>query len=174
MEIPLLVLGLLVATFVLHVAHTMIHVMTSLVWKADSLPSYDTAVGYLGALAWFPMLITDAATLDAPVLAAIPTGLGLAALGLYVHFAGVRDMVRHRDDAPLVTQGVYAKLRHPIYYGWVLVSFGLPLVLMSHWGLLTAPLWSGLIVACGVLEERDLRRQLPVGMYEAYSRTTWL
>jgi protein-S-isoprenylcysteine O-methyltransferase Ste14 len=174
MEIPILVLGLLLATGVLHVGHTMIHVMTSLVWRADSLPSYDTAVGYLGALAWFIMLIADAGTLDLHQLASIPPGLALSALGLYVHGIGVRDLVRHRDEGPLVTQGVYARLRHPIYYGWVLVSFGLPLVLMSHWGLLTAPLWAGLIIVCGILEERDLRRQLPEGLYEAYSRTTWL
>ena len=174
MDIPPIILVLLVATAVLHFGHTGIHVLTSLVWKADSLPPYDVHVGYLGALAWFILLIADAASLDVHFLIAIPMGLFLAAVGLYIHFVGVRDLIRHRDDSPLVTQGVYAKLRHPIYYGWVLAAFGLPRGLLSHWGRVTAPIWSGLIVACGLLEERDLRRQLPKGMYEAYSATTWL
>jgi protein-S-isoprenylcysteine O-methyltransferase Ste14 len=175
MELPALVLALLATTVALHAGHVAIHVMVSLVWRTHALPSYDAAVGYLGALAWLLLLMADRGTID-PALAvvAVPIGLGLTTAGLIVHFTGVRDLRRHRGDGPLVTEGIYARLRHPIYYGWVLASFGLPLVLTSSVGLLTAPLWSGLIVACGLLEERDLRARLPEGVYDAYASQTWL
>lgn len=175
MDPPVLTLALLATTVALHSGHMAIHVMVSLVWRTRTLPSYDAVVGYLGALAWFLLLLADRGTIghDLAVFA-VPIGLGLTAAGLLVHFAGVRDLRLHRAEGPLVTKGIYARLRHPIYYGWVLASFGLPLVLMSSLGLLTASLWSGLILACGLLEERDLRAQLPGGIYDSYASTTWL
>jgi len=175
MDLTALTLALLATTVALHSGHTLIHVTVSLVWRTRALPSYDAAVGYLGAMAWFLLLLADRRTIGPDLAAvAVPLGLGLTAAGLFVHFAGVRDLRRHRGEGPLVTEGIYARLRHPIYYGWALVSFGLPLVLTSSLGLLTAPLWSGLIMACGLLEERDLRAQLPEGVYGAYASTTWL
>ena len=175
MDLPALTLALLAAAIALHSGHTAIHVVVSLVRRTRTLPSYDATVGYLGALAWFLLVLADRGTIRHDLAeVAIAIGLGLAAAGLLVHFAGVRDLRRHRGDGPLVTKGIYARLRHPVYYGWVLVSFGLPLVLMSSLGLLTAPLWSGLILACGLLEERDLRAQLPAGVYDSYASTTWL
>ena len=94
-------------------------------------------------------------------------------LGLFIHGAGLRDMRRYKGHGPLVTRGIYSRLRHPIYYGWALVAFGAPVLLLSTLGLLTAPVWSGIILVCGLLEERALRRDLPAGEYERYARTTW-
>jgi protein-S-isoprenylcysteine O-methyltransferase Ste14 len=166
-------LALLVSTTALQVAHTSIHVVSTLVWKRADLPTYDTWVGYSGALAWFLLVIFDHSTLGMNALVTVPAGALLVALGLYVHGVGIRDLIAHRKASDLVTQGIYARFRHPIYYGWVLVSFGMPLLLMSQVGLVTAPLWSALIAACGVLEERDMRRRFPDGEYESYSATTW-
>jgi protein-S-isoprenylcysteine O-methyltransferase Ste14 len=149
-----------------------IHLVTTLVRRADSLPWYDAWVGYAGALTWFLMVILDRHTLGWSVALAVPAGLALTAAGLLIHGMGIRDIMTLGGGGALVTGGIYRRLRHPIYYGWVSVSFGLPLVTGSWWGLVTAPLWSGLILAVGLLEERDMMRRFPGGEYEEYLRGT--
>lgn len=166
-------LVLLLVTLALQAGHVLVHVLTTFVWRRDELPWYDPHVGYAGALAWFLMVVVDMGTLDAHLALALSLGLVLTGVGLYVHGIGIRDIMVHGGDGVLVTQGIYRRLRHPIYYGWVLVSFGMPLLLNSYWGLVTAPLWSGLIVAVGLMEGRDMRRRFGAE-YEGWARTTWL
>ncbi len=173
MDFPDPTLALIVATAALNVGHVAVHVMTTLVRKRPDLPWYDAWVGYLGALAWFLMVIVDRGTLGLAWQVAMPVGLLLTGAGLYIHGMGIRYIVAHGGYGALVTQGIYARLRHPIYYGWVAVSFGLPLVTGSWWGLLTAPLWSGLILLIGRMEEWDMRRRFPDGEYDEYLQTTW-
>jgi protein-S-isoprenylcysteine O-methyltransferase Ste14 len=173
LDIPPVTLALLVATAALNVGHVGIHVMTTLVQKRPDLPWYDAWVGYLGALAWFLMVIADRGTLGWAWHVALPPGLLLTGLGLYVHGVGIRDIMAHGGEGVMVTQGIYARLRHPIYYGWVAVSFGMPLITGSWWGLVTAPVWSVLILLVGLMEERDMARRFPGGEYEEYLRTTW-
>jgi protein-S-isoprenylcysteine O-methyltransferase Ste14 len=174
MDISAPTLVLLVATTGLNVGHVAIHIMTTMVRKVPDLPWYDKWVGYLGALAWFLMVLLDRGTLDWPRHVAVPSGLVVTGVGLYVHASGIRDILAHGGEDVLVTQGIYARLRHPIYYGWVLVSFGMPLVVGSWWGLATAPLWSALILLVGLMEGRDMRRRFPGGEYDRYVRSTWL
>lgn len=173
MEVPDLTLTLLVVTLALNLGHVAIHVTTTLVRKRLDLPWYDAWVGYLGALTWFLMTIVDRGTLGWAWQVAVPLGLLLTGAGLYIHGRGIQDIMVHGRDGALVIEGIYAKLRHPIYYGWVAVSFGLPLVTGSWWGIITAPLWSGLILLIGRMEEWDMRRRFPDGEYDKYIRITW-
>jgi protein-S-isoprenylcysteine O-methyltransferase Ste14 len=173
MDAPNLTLALLFTTLVLNVGHVGIHLVTTMVRRADRLPWYDAWVGYGGALAWFSMVIVDRGTLGWLPSYAVLIGLLLTGAGLYVHGRGIRDIMAPRREGALVTEGIYRRLRHPIYYGWVVVSFGMPLVSGSWWGLLTAPVWSGLILAVGVLEERDMARRFPDGEYGDYLQDTW-
>lgn len=173
MEVPLLTLVLLVATAALNLGHVAIHVTTTLVRRRTQLPWYDAWVGYLGALAWFLLVLADRGTLGWPWQLTVPAGLALTALGLYIHGSGIRDIMAHGGEGVMVTQGIYTRLRHPIYYGWVLVSFGLPMITGSWWGLVTAPVWSILILLVGLMEERDMRRRFPDGEYDEYLSSTW-
>ena len=174
MGVPVLTLTLLVATAGLNLCHVAVHVMTTLVRRRTQLPWYDAWVGYMGALTWFLLVLADRGTLEWPWQLAVPVGLALTALGLYVHGSGIRDIMAHGGDGAMVTQGIYARLRHPIYYGWVLVSFGTPMIAGSWWGLVTAPVWSILILLVGLMEERDMRRRFPGGEYDEYLSSTWL
>jgi protein-S-isoprenylcysteine O-methyltransferase Ste14 len=96
------------------------------------------------------------------------------AAGLWLHAAGIRDIRRYRSEGALVTQGIYAKLRHPIYYGWVIVANAMPLMFLSWLGLVTAPVWCAIVLAIALLEEHELRATLPPGEYDAYADGTWL
>ena len=64
-------------------------------------------------------------------------GVPLAAAGLVLLRRGVADLggnltpnPRPRDDGELVETGIYARVRHPIYGGLILLAVG--------WGLITA------------------------------------
>lgn len=53
------------------------------------------------------------------------TFLGSRALDV-LDLAGVRAVLPRRSAAPLITSGVYGIVRHPLYFGWVLLVFGTP------------------------------------------------
>ena len=62
--------------------------------------------------------------------------------GLLVAVAGYRGLAGSHSPgttptaaAHLVSSGIYAHLRHPIYAGWLLGAFGLPLIFGSVLGL---------------------------------------
>ena len=90
--------------------------------------------------------------------------LGLAGAVLIVGggalvFFGVRDLDRSvsplprpRDTAVLIQDGIYRRLRHPIYAGLILVAIG--------WSLLTASLLAfALALAFGLLLDLKARRE---------------
>ncbi len=100
-------------------------------------------------------------------------GLMLGAGGLSLSVAGYRALGKSHSPgttpiagARLVASGIYARVRHPIYAGWCLGSFGLALLTGSVLGV-------GVAVALVVFydlrtreEEKFLLRQYPE--YAAY------
>jgi protein-S-isoprenylcysteine O-methyltransferase Ste14 len=67
--------------------------------------------------------------------------------------------------AALVTTGIYARARHPIYGGWILVGLGFALAL-SPWALLLAGLLALELTGKSRVEERALATRYPD--YPAY------
>ncbi len=83
----------------------------------------------------------------APRFAAALAGVVMIVLGLGLGFLGIRDldqslspMPRPTDNAVLISDGIYRRLRHPIYAGVMLLGLG--------WALLSA---SVLAVALALL-----------------------
>lgn len=79
---------------------------------------------------------------------AVPTylviaGDGLVALGMLIIFFVFREnsftasTVQVAADQKVVSTGLYAFVRHPMYVGGLIFIFGVPLALGSWWGLLT-------------------------------------
>lgn len=67
----------------------------------------------------------------------VAVGLILAQAVVFQNsFAGAS--IRVEDDQPLVSTGLYGLVRHPMYFGAVLMMFGTPLALGSYWGLLVS------------------------------------
>jgi protein-S-isoprenylcysteine O-methyltransferase Ste14 len=70
------------------------------------------------------------------------------------------------EDQKVVSTGLYALVRHPMYAGVLPLASGIPLALASLWGLVIVPLiFIGLILRL-LDEEQHLRRELPG--YEDY------
>ena len=103
----------------------------------------------------------------------VPLGVQLIGWSLLI-FAGamvwhvmmvnayLSSWARIQDDRgqQVVQEGLYARIRHPMYLGIIVGFLGMPLVLGSWWALVPAVLIAGLFVYRTVREDRMLMRGL--------------
>lgn len=122
------------------------------------------AAGFLGPSWWGPL-----------AWAALPAGALLLALGALLALAGVRGLgrgltpfPRPRDDATLVEAGVYARVRHPIYGGLILMALGWALLSASPVALVLTAVLVAFFVLKARREEAWLAERFPE--YEDYRR----
>ncbi|TGB36892.1 methyltransferase family protein [Mycolicibacterium peregrinum] len=89
----------------------------------------------------------------------VAVGLVLAQAVVFQNsFAGASIQVE--DDQPLVSTGLYGLVRHPMYFGAVLMMFGTPLALGSYWALLVSIVSIPIFGARIADEEKMLRAEL--------------
>ena len=110
-------------------------------------------------------------------------GIALVAAGLALMLAAVITMTRarttvipHRQPHALVTQGVFARSRNPIYLGDVLLLTGLCLWWQAPLGLATVPIFAAWINVHFITAE-EARLHAAFGpTFEEYTRRTrrWL
>jgi protein-S-isoprenylcysteine O-methyltransferase Ste14 len=74
------------------------------------------------------------------------------------------------EEQRVVDTGHYARVRHPMYAGALVLLAGIPLALGSYWGFLTIAPMVGTIVWRLLDEEAFLAKHLPG--YEAYRQKT--
>ena len=133
------------------------------------------ATAFVGVPAVAALDVFHAHLLPTPPLALASAALALFALGWTVIAVALREnpfavtVVRHQDERQhtVVATGIYGVIRHPMYAGNVLVNVGLGLWLGSYAAALFAAIPLTLLIGRIVLEERFLRRELPV--YDAYA-----
>jgi protein-S-isoprenylcysteine O-methyltransferase Ste14 len=76
--------------------------------------------------------------------------------------------VRVEEGQKVIDTGVYALVRHPMYFGALFLLVGTPLALGSWWSLLLVPLFIPILGFRIANEEKVLKRGLPG--YEEYTR----
>jgi protein-S-isoprenylcysteine O-methyltransferase Ste14 len=81
---------------------------------------------FTGALAWRFMPVMDAAIYTG--VAFTVAGLGLAVWARFTLGANWGSMIELKQDHQLIRKGPYSIVRHPIYSGFMLASFGTALV----------------------------------------------
>lgn len=97
----------------------------------------------------------------------VAVGLVLAQAVVFQNsFAGAS--IRVEDEQPLVSTGLYGLVRHPMYFGAVLMMFGTPLALGSYWALLVSILAVPIFGVRIADEEKMLRAELDG--YDEYAR----
>ena len=91
----------------------------------------------------------------------------LVALGLYVNYLVFKEntfggsTIETSEDQKVISTGLYAHIRHPMYAGVLIMMIGVPLALGSYWGLVVlAIILPGLIWRI-LDEEKILRKDLP-------------
>lgn len=99
----------------------------------------------------------------------------LFAIGTFFGVAGVRHLGRNRTpypeplaDAALVTTGVYALVRHPLYASLIYAGFGWALIWNSAATLVIAVITACFFTAKARTEERHLQARFPT--YADYAR----
>lgn len=155
--------------------HTLAHVLeyrrgaAAIPRRGERLVGVIVFVGYLG---WGVMLATDPVPLPIPAVLGLAVGgiCGGAGLALFL----VASITRHGfgEGGSLVTTGVYAKIRHPMYTGIILMHLGFPLLTAAALTLLSAALWIPLILLWRHWEEVRLEERFG-DEYRRYRARTW-
>ncbi|WP_102144845.1 methyltransferase family protein [Mycobacterium hubeiense] len=97
----------------------------------------------------------------------VALGLSIAML-VVIQNAYAAANITVESGQKVTTTGFYALVRHPMYFGNVIMMIGIPLALGSYWGLLF--LIPGLLVlALRIRDEEDLLRQ-ELGGYDEYTQ----
>lgn len=96
-------------------------------------------------------------------------GAGVLLVSFYIFYLTFREntylspAVRIQSDRgqTVVSTGPYGYVRHPLYSGFILFTFGTALLLGSGYGLIGALVLNGMIVWRAVREEQVLKNELP-------------
>lgn len=90
----------------------------------------------------------------------LAAGLAMSASGAVTQRRAGTDFLPDRPSTKVVTHGVYAWTRNPMYLGFILLTTGLAVLLDSLWGLAAVPI--GILVIDRLVivrEERYLERK---------------
>jgi len=108
------------------------------------VPALDYRFGWSHVPAWLSII--------GAVMVAV--GLGLAMLVVFQNsYASANITIE--DGQPLVSTGLYGIVRHPMYFGNVILMIGIALGLGSYWALLLV-LFGTLLMVVRILDEEKL------------------
>jgi protein-S-isoprenylcysteine O-methyltransferase Ste14 len=171
-----LVLGILGALLCLasYAIRLAVHVAA---WRRGSGTSpvpfgVSVAMTFAGYLGWGYWSAVDPVKMAIPRLVGIAVGLPLAVLGLALFLYSEISKRGVGDGQGLVTTGIYAKIRHPMYVGLVLLHAGYPLVYRSFVAWISTLLWVAFIGTWTWFEEKVLERRWGEA-YRRYRKGTW-
>jgi protein-S-isoprenylcysteine O-methyltransferase Ste14 len=133
---------------------------------------------FVGLVVFIPLDVFRFRLMSRPGLLLSLTGLGLFGAGwwlvaLALHentFAAPVVKYQERRGQRVIDSGVYSKVRHPMYSGFIPFIVGMCLWLGSYAAVLLAIVPIGIIAIRAVLEERFLQRKLEG--YGAYMKRT--
>jgi protein-S-isoprenylcysteine O-methyltransferase Ste14 len=89
----------------------------------------------------------------------VAVGLGLAQL-VVIQNSYAAATITVEADQKVVSTGLYGLVRHPMYFGTLIMMIGTPLALDSYWGLLAMVLALPMLAARIDDEEKMLRQEL--------------
>jgi protein-S-isoprenylcysteine O-methyltransferase Ste14 len=188
--VPALINVAMFTVFALH--HSLLSRATAKLWLARVMPTWmerstftwiASIFFFLTCALWRPVAGL-AWSLPGParivgyavqMLGLLLTVQGSAAIDV-LDLAGIRQVLdarsaRSRRHVPLETRGVYAFVRHPLYFGWALFVFGAPDMTATR--LVFAIVSTAYLVLAIPLEERSLIAVFQ-DEYRAYqARTRW-
>jgi protein-S-isoprenylcysteine O-methyltransferase Ste14 len=121
-------------------------------------------------ISWFQMCEVD------PYYLSLPSGtwwigLGLFALGVILFFVSLFQLRGFENTKRLVTNGVFGKIRHPMYLAFILWLVGYPIFLQAKLSLLSAIIWIPNVLIWRYFEEKELLEKFPG--YSDYQEKTW-
>ena len=118
---------------------------------------------------WFWMNGADPYQMNLPSWARY-TGLTFFVIGFCL-FVFSHVKIRRQQTDKLVTTGIFSKIRHPMYLGFIIWLIGLPIFMNAAFTLASAIIWIPQILYWKTSEERQLEQKYED--YQEYKKRTW-
>lgn len=163
--------GLCFVCYLMRTLYQILEYRKSRIAAHKSIPTIVGVVMFFQWFFWFSMTFSD------PVRTALPTWLRYTGLALFVAGA-ILVILSHRHiggyatEDRLITTGIYSKIRHPMYLGFMLWLIGFPLYMQSIVTFASAVIWIACFICWQILEEKDLEAKFRD--YKEYKKKTWL
>ena len=164
-------LGLYVGSLIIRTGYELLKRAGRVNPKSTSVFAVIFAVMCLMLVSWFSLCPLDPFRLALPVLLR-GVGLSMVILGLGLSIGGIVQLRGLENINHLVTTGLFSKLRHPIYSGFILWILGWAVYHGAIFSLVIGFVGIGNILYWRRLEEESL--ELWYGEhYRTYRRETW-
>jgi len=118
---------------------------------------------------WFWMSFNDPYKMNLPSWARY-TGLAFFMIGFCL-FIFSRLKIRGQETDKLIISGIYSKIRHPMYLGFIIWIVGFPIFTNAAFALASAIIWIPQILYWRISEERQLFKKYKD--YQEYKKKTW-
>jgi protein-S-isoprenylcysteine O-methyltransferase Ste14 len=121
-------------------------------------------------ISWFLLCSQDAYRIELPRIIRY-LGLSLVCVGGLLFFIAlftIKTLESYEGD--LMTKGIYSKIRHPIYLGFILWLIGFPLSTEGLFSFCLSFLFIANVLFWKYLEEKELVQRFP--NYADYKKTT--
>lgn len=159
--------------FVCFLLRTLYHILEykkSKIVAQKSMPIIIGIVMFFQWFFWFSMNFSD------PVRRSLPGWLRYIGLALFIGgtvlvFLAHRFIKGYGTEDRLITTGIYSKISHPMYFGFILWLIGFPLFMQSIATLCSAVIWIPCFISWQILEEKELEIRFPE--YKEYKQKTW-
>jgi protein-S-isoprenylcysteine O-methyltransferase Ste14 len=167
----LVFLGLYLGSLIIRTSYELLKKVGRVNPKSTIVFAVIFAVMCLMWVSWFSLCPLDPFRLALPRLARW-VGLGVVILGLGLAIGGVAQLRGLENINHLVTTGLFSKLRHPIYTGFILWILGWAIYHGAVVSLVIGFLGIGNILYWRRLEEENLESSYGKD-YQTYRRKTW-
>jgi protein-S-isoprenylcysteine O-methyltransferase Ste14 len=98
------------------------------------------------------------------------TGLAFFIIGFFF-FIFSHLKIRGQETDKLITTGIYSKIRHPMYLGFIIWIIAFPIFTNAAFTLASAIIWIPQILYWRISEERQLENKYED--YQEYKKKTW-
>jgi protein-S-isoprenylcysteine O-methyltransferase Ste14 len=119
---------------------------------------------------WFMVCANDRNTIELPGIVRY-LGFSVCILGLALFLIGlltIRSLESY--DGDLMTKGIYSKLRHPMYTGFICLLIGFPVFFGALFSIFLSIVFIANVLFWRHLEEQELDKRFPG--YGDYRKTT--
>ena len=158
--------------FISYMFRTFFHFLenrkSNLVKSKRIYPMISIAMFFLW-FSWFAMAFNDVFEMTLPYWLTY-TGLVLFLTGV-VFVVLSHTKIKGFQSKALLRSGIYSRIRHPMYLGFILWIIGFPIFLQGLLTLASAFIWVPQILYWKASEEKKLEKEYKE--YEEYKKKTW-
>jgi protein-S-isoprenylcysteine O-methyltransferase Ste14 len=121
-------------------------------------------------VSWFLLCTLDISRVGIPAFIRY-MGILISGIGVLAFLTGLFTIKTLESyDGDLITTGIYSKIRHPMYLGFILWLIGFPVCFGALFSLALSLLFIVNILFWRYLEEEELEKRFPA--YSDYKKTT--